>query len=71
MFAGNNFTASFAVPSKIVVFSFIFSTSISEVSKNFAPLSDFGFFVVVSVTYSSSLWTDFKASRPAIAPEGR
>jgi len=52
-FLGNSDTASIAVPSKRTVGSEIFSGSISELSKNGAPLSEFGFFVVTSTTDSS------------------
>jgi hypothetical protein len=71
MFAGNELTASFDVPSKIIVFSEMLSISMSEVSKNFAPLRERGCFVVVKVTDSSSFCTDYRPSRPAIAPDGR
>ena len=70
-FLGNNDTASFADPSKRTVDSEIFSGSISELSKNGAPSSEFVFFVVTSTTDSSSSFTAFNASRPAIAPDGR
>jgi hypothetical protein len=71
MFAGNRDTASFAVPSKIITGVVIFSRSIFDVSKNFAPLSDLGCLVVVRVMDSSKEETDFIASSPPIAPDGR
>ena len=70
-FAGNRFTASRAVPSKIVVEELIESKLISEFSKNFAPFNERGCFVVVIDTESSSSLIDFSPSNPAIAPEGR
>ena len=71
MFAGNSFTASAASPSKIIVCFLIKSKLMLEFSKNFAPLRDFGCFVVTRVSDSSSSLTDFIASRPAMAPDGR
>ncbi len=44
MLAGNKETASFAVPSKIVVGESIASKSILEFSKNLAPLRERGCF---------------------------
>jgi len=70
-FLGNSDTASFAVPLKRIVGSEIFSGSISELSKNGASLRDAGFYVVTRTTDSSSSFTAFNASRPAIAPDGR
>ena len=70
-FLGNRDTASFAAPSKRTVGLEILSGSISELSKNGAPLRDAGFFVVTRDTDSSSSFTAFNASRPAIAPVGR
>ena len=71
MLAGNRETASFAVPSKIRVEETIESKLISLSSKNFAPLSERGCFVVVIEIDSSSSLIDFIPSNPAIAPEGR
>ena len=71
MLAGNSETASFAVPSKIIVDELIASKSISESSKNLAPLRERGCFVVVIDNDSNSSLIDFIPSRPAIAPEGR
>ena len=71
MLAGNKETASFAVPSKIVVGELIASKSISDVSKNLAPLRERGCFVVVIDSDSNSSLMDFIPSNPAIAPEGR
>ena len=70
-FLGNSDTASFALPSKRTVGSEILSGLILELSKNGAPLKEFGFFVVTRTTDSSSSFTAFNASRPAIAPDGR
>ena len=47
------------------------SFSTFDVSKNFAPLREFGCFVVVIVTDSNSCFTDLSASNPDIAPDGR
>ena len=71
IFFGNSLIASFAVPSKIVDVSFISSGLILKSSKNFAPFNEFGCFVVVKITESSSSFTDFIASIPDIAPDGR
>jgi hypothetical protein len=59
MFAGNNKTASRAVPSKIIVEEERESKLISEVSKNFAPFKERGCFVVVIDTDSNSCLIDF------------
>ena len=71
IFAGNKETASFAIPSKITVDVLISSKLISDVSKNFAPFKERGCFVVVIDIDSSSSFTDFIPSSPAIAPDGR
>ena len=71
MFFGNNLTASLAVPSKIVDGSLISSRFILKSSKNFAPFYELGCFVVVKTTELSSFFTDFIASIPDIAPDGR
>ena len=71
IFAGKSLTASWALPSKIVVGSLIFSISSFDVSKNFAPFNDLGLFVVTKVIDSNSSFTDLIPSRPKIAPDGR
>ena len=71
MFFGNNLTASLAVPSKIVVISLMSSIFNLKSLKNFAPFNELGCFVVVKTTESSSPFTDFIASIPDIAPDGR
>ena len=71
MLAGNRETASFAVPSKIVVAEVIESRLTLEFSKNFAPLRESGCFVVVSDDESISSLIDLIPSSPAIAPDGK